>query len=452
MGSKSLFSLSTIMAMLASTIIVATPTSAMSQLPDGTNVWTVDELLDVNHEMTIERNFICGEDENCQREIYASQITRGGIYNAVDSMNRETLLVTSIMADDLGVFKVLFHEQDLNEWLISGIHVSHQPKEMLFATIYGDVDPGSEEYLNAIRIGYDPSGQVQFIYGASFAPELGDVFPSDEERTMYTSFMSYYLADNPRLHYTLMNEDWRYDGVADYSACGDAIWYSECKLVFDETGQYRYAPAISLMAPGSITTEPETTDNPEEPNSPDDPNLPEEPTPSIDPNLPEEPNLSEEPNLPDEPNLPEEPNLSEEPNLPEEPVSPEASENNPSDTTDTTSTTEPDNPTNSTHPTTTDGVDINNQNNDTITMQTVINGIDASNKPTATTGSVVEKVSRVKAPETGALEEGKDHVVELPWWLVVIFALGGTTLFWLFVPIEHKKIAKNQKNSKKSKK
>ena len=289
---------------------------------------------------------------------------------------------------------MVFHDKDIRHWLEYGEKVERQIRRMHIIALAENINPWADQCaIDVNSYGVDKEGCAWFIYGAWLDIEAGQSLTSDSEIELQSLYRDYHLASYPRLFVEFLSDgDWMHSEIIDYSACGESLWNSECILVYDETGNRRYVPKMSLVEPSAVVAE--------------EPDVLEPETNGIDPRT----------------EIEEPVNNGGNGEITENPVNNGENEETVENTIANTNT------------------NINNSPSQNLNS-------DSSNK-NVTSHTNFNNSDITKIPDTGTMTIGQESsAIEFPWWMGVIFIIGAVALVWLFWP-SHRKSAK--KSSKKS--
>ena len=233
---------------LLGALFVSQPTFAESTLPDGTTIWLVDELIDLDAEAVAELMDTC-MSINCPAKYY-EQVDRGGKYYALDSFRNNQFTVTAINPEQ-STMRVYLRSTNWNAQVIgytftnsfSGVYIMWLDPD--YETTY---ERGYPSYYYDAISGEDVEGVHPILYGGTSI--YGDRWiPADQEVNLVLPDAELYLNDTNTITFMVELDDAGGDGGSydtyDYSECINSPDYvpgMECRLAFDADMAMHYVP------------------------------------------------------------------------------------------------------------------------------------------------------------------------------------------------------------------
>ncbi|MBR3353000.1 hypothetical protein IKG49_00130 [Candidatus Saccharibacteria bacterium] len=393
--------------MLSSVFIPPSPTFA-AIADKGTTWWSVEELLEFNEEVELEKVAECGDDEECKMEFGFTMFDRGPKYSALNSLLDAQIWVTSVNPAEETI-KVLFFDDEMmlkRMGIEEKIHLEH--------LYVGWVEEWSGQIFNYDHdrfIGGSITGNHP-MYDGSSEVNGEDWIPAWEEYELSVAGSN--LIDNThgRIDYAVFakNNMFNAQGSFDYLSCLNAADYqeeTECKMYVSGDQGYSYFPPREQIVEQSTVSEEE--------------NQPEV-VKEVYCNLEEALQIvmeSAEINC-QLGKVPYSYYVQEWEKLNSNPDSDDVPEVEPEPTFTLTPEPEPE------------------SNNNPL-----------SNPPLAL---VKEDPIAPKAPETGRAgnyTDSSDNSLETPWWFIFLNIIGALLLVWWFMPTPNEIIRKNAKKSEK---
>ena len=376
------------------------PVALMTVLEEnGTTWWSVEELLNFNQEVEVEKDVECGDNQDCRMEFGWSMIERGPKYSALNNLLEGQFWVTSVNPA-AETIKVLFFDDDM---MLR--HMGIEEKLEIEHLYLGWFDEWRGQIYN-----YDHDG---FTNGTtpgshplydSTTEGIDAIVPWQESELSVTGGGLIYNTTG-KLDYALYAKYNMFNaqGYFDYSSCLSAPDYQdgmECQMMVSGDQWVSYFPPRESIIEQTTTNEPSNneTGNDASGTQPSDPEV----------------QLSN-PEMP--PVEPETPPSEQETTPAESIVSP--SESEPLPTESEPSITESENLPLDTAP---------------MSIQVIITEAEST---------------LLKAPETGKSMKTSNHSIEMPWWFIVLNIFGALFIIWWFIPIRRKNHPKSQKSSKK---
>lgn len=308
--------LSTLTVGLGALTLQVPNTSALHQDTNGTNWWTVEELLDFSKEVEAEKTALCGEDQGCLMDFNYSMIEKGEKYRALDNLMQMQFWITSVNPGE-NTLKALYFDEDP---MLRRMGIEERADLDLYYVGWFEEWKDQIFYLSKEQLINSPSveGQHTIFYDSADRSDEG-WFPVGKEVAI-SGFADSALKDNTsgRLGYVAYGGMFNAHGSFDYSAClraEDYVEGVECKMMVSADKWVTYLPIKETVIeleemPRIITseddTEPElpeethleTNETPNE-NSVEDPNenSNENPDEKLDENPNEDSNETSEPNV-----------------------------------------------------------------------------------------------------------------------------------------------------------
>ncbi len=421
--------------MLSSVFIPPSPTFA-AIADKGTTWWSVEELLEFNEEVELEKAAECGDDEECKMEFGFTMFDRGPKYSALNSLLDAQIWVTSVNPAEETI-KVLFFD---DEMMLK--HMGIEEKIHLEHLYVGWVEEWSGQIFNYDHdrfIGGSITGNHP-MYDGNSEVDGEDWIPAWEEYELSVAGSN--LIDNThgRIDYAVFakNNMFNAQGSFDYLSCLNAADYQEgmeCKMYISGDQGVSYFPPREQIVEQSTVSEEENQ-----------PEVVKEVYCNLEQALQivmesaeincqlgkvpysyyvqEWEKLNSNPDSDDVPEVEPEltPELAIEPNLgpTSEPTPEPVFEPIPEPTFALTSEPE-------------------SESNNNLISNPSLTLIKAD--PIAP-----------KAPETGRAgnyTDSSDNSSETPWWFIFLNIVGALLLVWWFMPTPNEKIRKNAKKSEK---
>lgn len=369
--------------------LATTQSSHAAILENDTTWWTVEELLAFYPEVEAEKEAKCGSDLDCKMEFGFLMMERGEKYSALNNLLESQFWVTSINPETETI-KVLFFDDDMMLKRM-GIEEKLELENLYIGW--------TESWLGH---GYYHNFEAPFnntILGVhqlfnSEVEDIGVITPWQESEF---SMLDLDISGNTNgfLNYTIYakNNMFNAQGDINYSSCLNSPDYREgmeCKMYISGSRWVSFfPPRTQIVEQGPVVTLA----------APDDDRGSIEPT-----------TQANEANSTDNPDSPSELNESLKP-----------------------SNTNTDN----------DPEEFNNP----IAQNEIIESLDNTKETNSNTIALgYSKIIQPRAPETGQGKITSNNSIEMPWWIILINAIGLLLAVWWLVP------SKTQKSRKKYKK
>ena len=212
-----------------------------AETPEGNNkkFWTIPELIELREEDIMERDSLCDEDLECEKNRHFELLARGGKYSVLNSFNNMLLLVTSINPSN-STIKVLFHDENpmmrrmgetepaiLDEIFIAWF--SSQP--VIFNNYY------------AKHSHYDM--EMYFLFSGNASTNGYGWFTPNQEVELQIDHAEALLNSPHYIFFTMEGENTSVSGMHDYGSCIESPFFEEgmeCRMVFDGTGNFSFLP------------------------------------------------------------------------------------------------------------------------------------------------------------------------------------------------------------------
>lgn len=354
----------------------------------GTTWWSVLELLDYYPEAEAERVATCGDDFECNMNFEFDNLENSDKYRALNSLLNSQLRITSINPETETI-KVLFFDDDM---MLR--HMGIEEKLELENLYIGWTESwlGHGYYHNFDAPFDDSMPGVHQLFNSE-VEDITSIIPWQEtELPMLDSNISNNTTGV--LYFTIYAKDNMFNaqGSVSYANCLSSPDYQEgmeCKMYVSGSQGVSYFPT---REPVATETGPFVLLN----------------------------NSESEPTTEPETNIEDAPVIATEPDTTEPDTFRETTTDETADKPNTTLSETPEDSEKTTK--------IGNEESSNFSAQPV------------------------KAPETGISTATNGDATEFPWWLGAIFALGGLTLLWFFLPIRPKNPKILQKKPEKSKK
>ncbi len=404
MKRKSLYTISTLLALLGGTTAGAIPSAYAETEIYGTRYYQVPELLALNGEVEAMMGTDCAADALCADDFRWSLYGIDGKYRALEKLMSSPFVVTAVNPDE-GTIKVLYNDKAPDFYINS----SRNPRQRLphefyaFWTEFGTENDPAESLENIIFHAKLNRNENRAVAGThpliDWNEEQMGYFPAREETLFIIGDSEFKNNMMGRIYYSI---DSTLIGANFYSECINHADYrkgAECQVVYGENMQESYIPV------GGIKDEP-TLEDPETSETSETSETPAENITTEEPEASEESEISDAPNLVDD---------------------------------DTPTTVDNDVPilVNSDTPTSTEDnneLSVNQTNNDRLTKN--INTIKTAPVPPREIEKPTEMGSEdeIEVPFAGDTVSCEKEKKEFPWWLVMLLVLGDVLLVWWFAP------------------
>lgn len=399
MGKKLPIFISTLIAASGSFCLQTPLVSATQVITDsGYRAWSLEEMNDFYYRFEADRDAICGSNSECRNELIFQFAEADTKYHALEAYSMMPFIISAINPEE-STIRAFYRDIDQMALEMEGILLHNLLNEAYIAWTDNSYAGQSYNFIEQMRNNQHPDG-LHEIYKATTELNGGNWFPVETEVEIAAPEAHLKLNANGAIMSFARGGDMSVLAHVNYSECLNSPSYepgAECQIVFTETGNYTYVPVL-LAAPDEPTDEPEPINEPGNGPNGDQTSGPSDD--SVD----------------------------------------DLTDNELGDTPTTGQGIELNNPTSSPEPTTEDAPTATLTDDDTNSTTANNQTVDKSTLAEATTTILTSgtNTKTIKTPETGAntieRHENNNHNGTFSWWLGLIFALGGATLIWLFLP------------------
>ena len=259
-----------ILTLTISTLVTTVPTPSFAE-GSPTAMWSLEEIAALKAEIDAEEELTCGDSPECRKDLRMERLNSGNsIYRAVERLNTSNFLVSAInpSAETISLY---FQDED---YMLKrmGINERRNLTELYMYWLEdGMIGPAKDtiviyNYSEDVKNGTHIDGLHPLI--SKNEEKDGENWLPPHTEVQYSVAGSDLINNREGILYFTVNASGLIIGLKDYSACTNSPDYTEgmeCRLMFNESGYYSYAPM-----PPKTTAVPSEEPTPEPASNPDE--------------------------------------------------------------------------------------------------------------------------------------------------------------------------------------